>query len=99
MYRYRIDIDIERIDTVPISILIRSIYINIRHDQAEAGNLVFMEDGIEMDTSTGGGASSMFRRSAVVHVYGVHTFDFPMVVIISWSVLKGVMSDSMMNTC
>ncbi|CBJ48666.1 conserved unknown protein [Ectocarpus siliculosus] len=30
--------------------------------RAEAGNLVFMEDGIEMDTNTGGGASSMFRR-------------------------------------
>eukprot|EP00904_Undaria_pinnatifida_P000786 jgi/Undpi1/10708/HiC_scaffold_29.g13156.m1 len=27
--------------------------------RAEAGNLVYMEDGIEMDTSTGGGASSM----------------------------------------
>ncbi|CAM9510778.1 unnamed protein product [Scytosiphon promiscuus] len=30
--------------------------------RAEAGNLIFMEDGIEMDTNTGGGASSMFRR-------------------------------------
>ncbi|CAM9766393.1 unnamed protein product, partial [Choristocarpus tenellus] len=30
--------------------------------RAEAGNLVFMEDGIEMDTSTGGGMSSMFKR-------------------------------------
>ncbi|CAM9744469.1 unnamed protein product [Ectocarpus fasciculatus] len=30
--------------------------------RAEAGNLVFMEDGIEMDTNTGGGASNMFRR-------------------------------------
>lgn len=30
--------------------------------KAEAGNLVFMEDGIEMDTNTGGGAGSMFRR-------------------------------------
>ncbi|CAM9603281.1 unnamed protein product [Ectocarpus sp. 4 AP-2014] len=33
--------------------------------RAEAGNLVFMEDGIEMDTNTGGGASSMFRRRVI----------------------------------
>ncbi|CAN0279015.1 unnamed protein product [Ascophyllum nodosum] len=30
--------------------------------RAEAGNLIFMEDGIEMDTSTGGGMGNMFRR-------------------------------------
>ena len=68
--RYRTNLNIDSFVIVSIPIFVRyfielgfrSISINIRHGQAEAGNLVFMEDGIEMDTSTGGGASSMFRR-------------------------------------
>lgn len=34
--------------------------------QAEAGNLVYMEDGIDMDTNTGGGMGNMFRRWALM---------------------------------